>query len=78
MPTENFWPEFFHRTCHLSDVCFFLDQSLGFSRLLDFIELKIDFRLRSASSIFRISLEDFPLRGDLNDVLALLSSNLIV
>ena len=30
MPTENFWPEFFHRTCHRSDVCFFLDQLLGF------------------------------------------------
>ena len=30
MPTENFWPEFFHRTCHLSDGCFFLDQLLGF------------------------------------------------
>ena len=40
MPSENLWPEFFQRTCSLFR---FLDQLLGFSRLLDFIESKFDF-----------------------------------
>ena len=40
MPSENLWPEFFQRTCLLLR---FLDQLLGFSRLLDFIESKFDF-----------------------------------
>ena len=40
MPSENLWPEFFQRTCSLLR---FLDQLLGFSRLLDFIESKFDF-----------------------------------
>ena len=58
MPTENFWPESFHRTCSLFGYLF-SRSVVRFSRLLDFIELKFDFRLRSASSIVRIQLRIF-------------------
>ena len=49
MPTENFWPEFSTGHVHISD-SLFSRSVVRFSRLLDFIELKFDFRLRSASS----------------------------
>ena len=51
MPTENLWPEFFHRTCSFSDVCF-IDQSLGFPDCWISLNRSLIFRLKSASSSY--------------------------